>query len=174
MIFAVPFIPKAVAVTVTVEAAVPVSVTVAIPQVAPGQAPVVTVAVEEPEKLADVLLKVKFTVAPPTSAFVPSLTVAVIVDVLLTVIDDGFAATLTLPPPPPPVIVTWALPFRTADIIHNVSSYGGCVRCRHRNGGRGNKYARRRCRRCRTGHESAATGAVNIGRRACRQQSQQA
>lgn len=111
MIFAVPFIPKAVAVTVTVEAAVPVSVTVAIPQVAPGQAPVVTVAVEEPEKLADVLLKVKFTVAPPTSAFVPSLTVAVIVDVLLTVIDDGFAATLTLPPPPPPVIVTWALPF---------------------------------------------------------------
>lgn len=106
-----PFIPKAVAVTVTVEAAVPVSVTVAIPQVAPGHAPVVAVAVEEPEKLADVLLKVKFTVAPPTSAFVPSLTVAVIVDVLLTVIDDGFAATLTLPPPPPPVIVTWALPF---------------------------------------------------------------
>ena len=41
MTFSVPFIPKAVAVTVTVEAAVPVSVTVAIPQVAPGHAPVV-------------------------------------------------------------------------------------------------------------------------------------
>jgi len=56
------------------------------------------------------LLRLKFTLALGSKAFPASLTVAVIVEVPLTVIVDGAAETATLPPPTPAVIVIAILP----------------------------------------------------------------
>lgn len=85
---------------------------------------VVALAVEDPEKLAAVLPALKVTGALASALLFPSKTVALMAVVPPTVMEDGLAATDTLPPAPVMVTGTLALIlFTVADTVAMVTVF---------------------------------------------------